>query len=270
MGTSDVQQIIDALREREPTLVVTQLVVKHPADDDGLWFVSDPSGAPQCQIESGRHRPPFLIEANDAQWVAITCGEVVELVEAIATDRQKPALERTRVRPIASPEEALAWLALRGAHPWLVRHHELVLEAARELHDASIELALTLDRDLVLIGAALHDAGKMVHPSEMSAPGSLHEEAGQALLTYAGLHRLSRVAVSHARWSAPGTTLEDRFVALADKLWKGKREPTLEEAVIDEVARQKACDRWDVFTKLDALFERIADAGPERLSRSVV
>lgn len=274
MKQTDIQRVIDALRARQPTLVVTQLVVKHPADDDGLWYVNESADAEArslCQIESSRHDAPFLIESEACQWVAMTWAEVVEVVEAIANKTSNAALEPMRVRPIGSPEEALAWLALRGAHTWLVRHHELVLEAARELLDATTKtLALTLDGDFVLLGAALHDAGKMIEPSEMSAPGHRHEEAGEAFLAYAGMHQLSRVAVSHARWNAPGTTLEDRFVALADKLWKGKREAALEQAVIDEVAGVTGRERWEVFTEMDAIFERIASRGPARLSRSVV
>lgn len=56
---------------------------------------------------------------------------------------------------VTTPGAALAWLTARSAHPWLVRHHELVLEAATEVL-AALQSILppTLDRDFVLIGAA--------------------------------------------------------------------------------------------------------------------
>jgi hypothetical protein len=65
-------------------------------------------------------------------------------------------------------------------------------------------------------------------------------------------------------------TLEELLVALADKLWKGKRDQTLEQLVVDGVAARAAKDRWDLFTPLDDAFERIAAGGQERLDRSRV
>jgi hypothetical protein len=63
---------------------------------------------------------------------------------------------------------------------------------------------------------------------------------------------VARCCVSHAAWSQPGVCLEEKTVALADKLWKGKREHQLELLVIDELASRLRCDRWDVFPDLDA------------------
>ncbi len=271
---SEVQRIVEALRARRANLVVLQHASSHSADDCGLWFVDDEATSRTiCQFESPHGAPPFLVEGgeHDGRWVAISVDEVVEMIDAIARGEHAAILEQTRVRPVDSPERALAWLASRGAHPWLVRHHELVLEAARELLDAvEARFDVTPDRAFVLIGAAVHDVGKMIVPSEMSAPGHAHEEAGAAFLAYAGFGASSRVATSHASWDAPGTELSDRLVALADKLWKGKREPLLEEAVIDEVASLTQRERWDVYARLDSIFEQVAEAGPERLARSVV
>ena len=63
-------------------------------------------------------------------------------------------------------------------------------------------------------------------------------------------------------------SLEELLVALADALWKGVRRRELEERVIAEVANRRGVDVWDLFVDLDACFETIAHAGPERLSRS--
>lgn len=80
--------------------------------------------------------------------------------------------------------------------------------------------------------------------------------------------KLARSCVSHARWADEGVTLEERLVALADKLWKGKRETALEELVVEEVARRSGGDRWSVFTSLDEAFETIAAGADDRLARS--
>lgn len=174
--------------------------------------------------------------------------------------------------PPSTPEQAIGWLAEQGAHPWLVRHHELVLEAARLVVDGASRLrGARFDRALVLMGAALHDAGKLEHPEEMSAPGHRHEEAGRALLARAGFApAIARMAVTHARWGEPESQLEDRLVALADKLWKGKRDQALESALLDELTALGAGARWEVFEALDALSEEVASGAEDRLARSAV
>jgi putative nucleotidyltransferase with HDIG domain len=168
-----------------------------------------------------------------------------------------------------TPREALDLLADLGASPWLVRHHELVLEAAILICDQLT--AVPFDRDAVLVGAALHDAGKIVHPEEMSVPGSKHEAAGRALLRGRGVpDSLARFCVTHAAWDLPECTLEDRLVALADKLWKGKRDAALEQRLVDEVAVVTRAEPWEVFDRFDAICEAVATDGPDRLARSDV
>jgi hypothetical protein len=71
-------------------------------------------------------------------------------------------------------------LADLGASPWLIRHHELVVEAMRVLvARVAEELGVSFDGELALVGAALHDAGKILHPQEMTGPGDRHEAAGE-------------------------------------------------------------------------------------------
>ena len=104
---------------------------------------------------------------------------------------------------------------------------------------------------------------------ELSQPGTLHEQAGEALLLSHGVQpEVARFCVTHAQWNLPDGSLEGRVVALADKLWKGKREPDLELDVIDEVAARLGGSRWDVFETLDNTFEKIAASGVERLELS--
>jgi hypothetical protein len=156
--------------------------------------------------------------------------------------------------------------------PWLVRHHELVVEAAIVLCDRlARELGVVFDRDLVLLRASLHDVGKVFHPEEMTVAGSRHEAAGRQLLVDRGVAAsIARFCVTHAAWDGSDAAIEDMLVPLADKAWKGKRDDALEQFVIGHIATQTHREPWDVFDYLDAICEAIAAGGPERLSRSIV
>jgi len=174
--------------------------------------------------------------------------------------------------PSLTPNRALQLLADLGATPWLVRHHELVLEAATLLCDLiQRKLQVAFDREQVLIGAAIHDAGKIVHPKEMHEPGHLHEPAGERLLIERGIAAsLARFCVTHASWDRPGNVIEDLLVALADKLWKGKRDDDLERRVTDVIAHDVKRETWEIFDALDSICDEIAAEGPARLARSIV
>lgn len=152
----------------------------------------------------------------------------------------------------------------------LIRHLQLVGEVADELMRAYRTLRIPFDAKRIELGAAVHDAGKIGHPEELHAPGSLHEAAGERLLLAQGVQpEVARCCVTHAAWRRHDVSFEERSVALADKLWKGKREADLELLVIDGAASLLRRDRWDLFTELDAVFEAIAAGGTERLRRSV-
>jgi len=168
-----------------------------------------------------------------------------------------------------SAAEARALLVELGAPARLLRHVELVTEAADMLLAGLHRLRVSLNADLVLAGVALHDVGKIRYPAELDQAGSEHEPAGQALLLQRGVSSdLARICVSHARWDQPGTSFEELLVALSDKLWKGVRKADLEERVIDSAAHLLGRARWDVFVELDSLFEEIAAGGSKRLEQS--
>ncbi|MFT4979401.1 MAG: hypothetical protein ACI8S6_005311 [Myxococcota bacterium] len=175
------------------------------------------------------------------------------------------------MRLIRSSSEAFDLLREVGASAWLVRHHELVAEAARELSGAIIAAhGPILDAAEVEVGAALHDVGKTRFPAEMTGPGSHHEAAGQALLESLGVPpSISRHCILHASWRDT-TDLEPLVVALSDKLWKGKRVDALEEAVVHSVASASESDFWTVYATLTACFEAVASRAGERLERSRV
>jgi hypothetical protein len=170
---------------------------------------------------------------------------------------------------LAAPQDGIALLRSLGASAWLVRHHELVVEAAVLVCDAFAKLGVTFDRAAVLLGASLHDAGKIEHPEEMSVGGNRHEAAGTELLLRSGVAGpIARFCITHAAWNGADCTIEDALVALADKLWKGKRDEALEKHLVSRIASQLQMEPWEVFSRLDAICETIAMDGPERLARS--
>ncbi|MGB1016503.1 MAG: phosphohydrolase, partial [Nannocystaceae bacterium] len=62
--------------------------------------------------------------------------------------------------------------------------------------------------------------------------------------------------------------LEDLLVALADKLWKGKRVSKLEQRCIKKLAEVSGEAFWDTYLEADEAFERVAGRGVDRLVRS--
>lgn len=170
---------------------------------------------------------------------------------------------------LKSRKDAYDLLTALKAPDHLVRHAHLVAESAVQLIALFQSLDIGVNFRLIELGAILHDSGKIQHPSELSEPGSLHEQAGQALLLAHGVQpEIARCCVSHGAWSISGVSLEERTVALADKLWKGKREADLELNIIDEIATRLGKSRWDIFDRLDTAFEEIAAGGSDRIAKS--
>lgn len=163
---------------------------------------------------------------------------------------------------------ALALLKRLEAPHRLIRHHELVVEAAHEIVKGLGRFGSHFDANEVLIGAALHDAGKILFLGEMDGPGDRHEAAGKELLRGEGLRELARFCVTHADWDRDDLALEDLLVALADKLWKGKRVADLEQRVVDRLVARSGSPFWDVFTLADDLFEAVAAGADRRLAAS--
>jgi hypothetical protein len=171
------------------------------------------------------------------------------------------------LRPL--PDEIGALVAALRAPARLAAH-------LRAVHDVAWHLTarlttghptLIFDRDAVLYGAASHDIGKVIHVNELTGPGSQHEPAGYTLLTTRGVpHRLARFARSHATWTAPDTTLDDHLVSLADKIWKAKRVPDLEDLVTTELATACAIERWQAFAALDDILDNLAAGADDRLA----
>jgi len=170
-----------------------------------------------------------------------------------------------------SSAKALALLKDLGAPTRLLRHVELVAEAADILLMELRSLGLTVHDEFVRVGVILHDAGKVLYVNELLQSGAEHEPAGERLLLTNGVSpEVARVCLSHAQWRKMSVSLEELLIALADKLWKGVRNQELEELVISRVSDILRQDRWELFVTLDSVFEQIASRGNERLDRSQV
>lgn len=175
-----------------------------------------------------------------------------------------------KVAELNSKEDAYRLLESLGASEKLILHLQLVGEAAEDLIRCVHALGLAFDEDLVRIGTAVHDAGKLLHPGELSGGGNEHELAGEKLLLLSGIRpEIARCCVSHACYGSMPVCFEELLVALADNLWKGRRAEELELRVIDEAARILGLERWDIFVELDSCFEKIASQGTQRLARSM-
>lgn len=167
-----------------------------------------------------------------------------------------------------SKADAMLLLHDVGAPARLVRHVELVGEAAESILAAFAGHSVPIDAEFVRAAVVLHDIGKTTCPEELAAPGANHEAAGfQLLLEHGVTPSLARVCLTHAAWHTEDASLEERIVALADKLWKGSRVAELETLVIDGVADRLGVDRWTIFVELDSVFEEIASHGDDRLAR---
>ncbi|HEX9062223.1 MAG TPA: HD domain-containing protein [Clostridia bacterium] len=170
---------------------------------------------------------------------------------------------------IVSVDDAFKLLKELNAPMHLVTHVKLVGEAAEEIMGKLSNSGISLDYDFIRISIILHDTGKIINISELSAPGHCHEEEGEKILLKLGVDpRIARCCLSHANYKNMICSIEELIVALADKLWKGKRDEDLELMVIDEVAKELGRKRWDIFMDFDECFECIAAKGHERLNRS--
>ncbi|GLW30451.1 HD domain-containing protein [Actinoplanes regularis] len=183
------------------------------------------------------------------------------LVEAIGG----PAVPPLRLLPPAAAD----LLVMLGAPPRLGAHLRAVHDVAWRLTGwlAGAYPALEFDRPAVLFGAATHDIGKVTHPQELSGPGSRHEQAGRRLLLQAGVApRLARFAASHGSWDSPTVEIEDLLVSVADKVWKAKRVPDLEQLLIERLVAVCGQEPWAVFLALDTELDELAAGADGRLA----
>ncbi|MFD3596000.1 HD domain-containing protein [Nocardia sp. NPDC058640] len=167
------------------------------------------------------------------------------------------------------PDAVTVLLGKLDAPARLAAHLRAVHDVAWQLADW-MELrypAVTFDRALVLFGAATHDIGKVIHRDELSKPGSHHESAGYELLLAQGFdERAARFARTHACWTESDIVLDDLIVSLADKIWKGKRVPDLEQLLVERLVTADCQQAWEIFLVLDDELDRIAADADQRLA----
>lgn len=178
-----------------------------------------------------------------------------------------PLTESAGLLPL--PSAAAELVVSLDAAPRLAAH----LRAVHDVASALVEWltreypGLAVDREAVLFGAATHDIGKTIHVEELSVPGIRHEAAGRRLLLDRGVEpRLARFAGTHGSWTAEGIELEDLLVSLADKVWKAKRVPDLEQLIVDRLAAFSGREPWEVFLSLDDRLASLSDGADARLA----
>lgn len=172
------------------------------------------------------------------------------------------------MQSVHTRDDALQFLKTLQAPKPLLLHAEMVSKVAEQILKC---LNLPMESDnasSVLVAAVLHDIGKIKHPNELYDSGHEHEATGyQMLLAYAFPENIAEVCITHSQWEK-SHSLETLIVALADKLWKGKRIVELEDQIIKKVADLRQSDFWSMYSHLQACFDSIADGAPERLSRN--
>jgi hypothetical protein len=131
------------------------------------------------------------------------------------------------------------------------------------------QMNVPFDARFVRLGVAFHDAGKIKYPEELSVKGKRHETAGEEFLLQQGLSpELARCCVSHGQWQTVDCSFEELLVALADTLWKGKRNEELEKRVVEKTVQLLAREPWNLFIEMDSHFESVAAGGLDRLLQS--
>jgi HD domain len=168
------------------------------------------------------------------------------------------------------PDDALQLLKRLNAPPRLVAHLALVHDAAADILNSlsATWRDLPIDKKAVLFGAATHDIGKVLHPAELTGPGSNHEKDGPGLLERMGIPAdRARFARTHGTWEQEAAlTIDDLLVALADTCWKGKRDDELEHRLANRIADLQGIEKWEAFLAVDAIVTSNAAHAEERLA----
>lgn len=109
-------------------------------------------------------------------------------------------------------QDCLKMLEEQDVHPNVIQHSKRVAKVALGLSDALIKKGISIDRDLVLAAALLHDIKKL-----KSEP---HAIDGAKHLKELGHDKIADVVLRHGLYKMelyPPTSLEDKIVFYADK-----------------------------------------------------
>jgi uncharacterized protein len=141
---------------------------------------------------------------------------------------------------LISREQALRTLRKAGCRSEVVEHCQAVARQALELAEKIQNRGHKIDLRLVEVGALLHDVGRA------RTHGIRHGIIGADILRDKGLERFACFAENHLGAGIPAAeakglglpakdftpkTLEEKVVVYADKLVKGRRSTSYDEAV---------------------------------------
>ncbi|TDA32002.1 MAG: TIGR00295 family protein [Hadesarchaea archaeon] len=150
------------------------------------------------------------------------------------------------MRNLPTREEALSLLREVGCGEGVIRHCLAVERKALELAELVSRNGVKVDRELVGIGALLHDIGRSV------THGIRHGVEGGRILREKGFPELSRFAENHlgagipkeeaVELGLPGRdflplTVEEKLVTYADKLVEGEEEVGF-EGILERFKRE--------------------------------
>lgn len=66
--------------------------------------------------------------------------------------------------------------------------------------------------------------------------------------------------------TAPGVTIEGLLVSTADKVWRDKRVPDLEDRLVQALATETGGEPWEEYLVLDDLLARLGADASHRLA----
>ena len=170
---------------------------------------------------------------------------------------------------IELPKKVTSLLEHYEAPQRLIRHltivHATAFYLSEQLNNTWQQLPFNIAE--ILFGAATHDIGKVIVTDEIYQEGKLHEVKGFALLKQHGFSDSeARFTITHGNWKAETNMLEDLIVCLADKVWKGKRIPELEEEIVKRISTTIYVDFWEVFMQFEAILEKIVIGADDRIA----
>jgi len=88
-STPDLDAIVASVKQRLPGTMWLQAPVKHPADDDGVWFFWLPDLPGEVQIESSSALCPFIVE-TDKHDECVTADSPQEVADTVIRWLQMP------------------------------------------------------------------------------------------------------------------------------------------------------------------------------------
>jgi putative nucleotidyltransferase with HDIG domain len=199
-GTGIVYPVFEG-RRGHPPLIARKILAE--AAEDG-------AAGPLSNLLSRRESEAIdLPVADQAIHMDMNTGAEYDDLRALAARREVP----TRA-------ECEAILAVCCVAPAIVRHSRLVADVAQRIAHALSQSGLSLNMELVLAGALLHDVAK-------GKPD--HAGAGAAILRSMDFPQVAAVVASHTDLDFDGRLDEFAIVYLADKLMTGERPVTIEE-----------------------------------------